>query len=204
MSQIINAADLNTYTNKTLVPGLANQVVDAVNQWIETRTKRCWGETKTVTERYDWKRTFWLRHQDVTEITSIKLGWPGQTQTTIASNSYWNNAFGRVTMFPSLIGPVGGINNTSMLLNDYMEVEYTYGVEVVPEDLFLATLGVATEFYNFAINGQQTVVAASVGSYRLEYIGAVRGTAGPGAQNPAINAAEANFQVIDSYRTQRV
>ncbi len=209
MSQIFTASDLATYMNKTLVTGLATQVVDAINQWVETRTKRCWGDTVTVDERYDFKRLFWLRHQDIITINSIKVGWPGQTQNTVDPNAYYSNVLGRVTMFMPLInvpvgsGGVGGYNSTSLLLNDYMDINYTYGAINVPEDLFLASLGIAAGFYNFAANGAQNVVAASVGSYRLEYIGAVRGISGPGAGNPAMNTADANWEVIESYKTRR-
>ncbi len=208
MSNIITASDLATYMNKTLVTGLAQQVVDAVNQWVETRTKRCWGETATADERYDFKRVIWLRHQDITAINSIMLGWPGQSQQTIASTAYYWNVFGRLTMFMPFVtamsgGMNGNFNSTSLLLNDYMEINYTYGVANVPEDLFLATLGIAAGFYNFSTNGQQNVVAANVGSYRLEYINAVRGTSGPGNANPANNTNEANWEIVESYKTRR-
>ncbi len=208
MSKIITATDLGTYMNKTLVTGVASQVVDAVNQWVETRTKRCWGDSVTADERYDFKRVVWLRHQDVTAINSIMLGWPGQSQQTIASTAYYWNVFGRLTMFMPFVtamsgGMNGNFNSTSLLLNDYMEIKYTYGVADVPQDLTLATLGIAAGFYNWATNGNQVIVASSIGSYRLEFSGAVRGVGGPGMQQPATNPADANWEIIESYKTRR-
>ena len=196
MSIIITATDLNSYTGKTLVSSVSAMVVAAVNQWIEQQTHRAWGVTLSVVERRDWTAPIWLRHPDVQAITSLKYGFPGQTQTTIASTGYFVNALGRLTIY------WGQHHGISALNNDFMEITYTYGVPQVPDDLKLAALGIAAVMYNYAVNGQQNVVASSVGSYRIETIGAIRG-AGNSAPNPAMNTAEANYLIIDSYAMRR-
>lgn len=183
--------------NKTLVSGVATQVVNAVNQYVENRTNRFWGGTTTLTERYDWAPRIWLHHQDVQSIGFIKLGYPGLLQSTLDTTSYFFNSLGRVTMYlqqPTQFNP-------SAVNNDLVQIQYTYGVATVPQDLFLATLGIAANFYNWATSGQKDIVATSVGSYRIETIGAVRSI--PGVPSPATNTSEANWQVIDSYRMRR-
>jgi hypothetical protein len=196
MSTIFTATDLNTYMGKTLTTLIANQIVLGVNQWIEQRTHRSWGVTNTITERYDWASIIWLRHPDVQSITSVKLGFPGQTQSTIDPTGYFVNSYGRLTMY---WGQPKGI---SARHNDFMEIVYVYGLTAVPGDLKLAALGIAAVMYNFAVNDQQNVVAATVGSYHLQTIGSIRGT-GNGTVNPAMNTAEHNFQIIDSYALRR-
>jgi hypothetical protein len=49
ISSIITIDNLNAYIHKASVPAVAQQVVDGVNAYIESKTGRCWGETKTVT-----------------------------------------------------------------------------------------------------------------------------------------------------------
>lgn len=196
MSDIITTDDLANYmTPKTLIPQVASQVVSSMNAWVESRTNRVWGETATVVERHDWGRTLWLRHQDVIAISALKVGWPGQVQTTIDPTGYFLNPRGRVTMFWQVLSqPV-----SSPLYNDYVEVSYTHGVLSVPEDLKLAVLGVSAGFYNFATNGQKDVSSASVGSYKLEY----------GAKHliptrkPETVTAEANWSIIDMYKMRK-
>jgi hypothetical protein len=199
MSKIITSDDLTTYKNKTLVPAVAQQVVDAINTWVETRTHRCFGETKTVTERYDWGHRVWLRQQDIdTTSLTLKLGYPNQAQSILPTTGYWVNTFGRVTLLWQQLSAT----SPSVSYNDYLEATYTYGVAIVPDDLFLAVLSIAATFYNYAVNDQQDIVAATVGTYRLQYSGSVRGVAG--SADPAKSTADANWQVIDSYRRQRL
>ncbi|WP_427007192.1 hypothetical protein [Pseudarthrobacter sp. H2] len=199
MSQIFTTTDLNTYANKTLVAGIASQITSSVNAYIESQTHRCWGEERTVTERYDWGKTLWLRHQDVTAIASIKVGWPNISQSTIPTNSYFFNQLGRVTLFWQLTGHAA---SPSGYYNDYIEVVYTYGNTTVPDDLKEAAMGVALNLYNWAVAGGKEVVSTSVGSFRQEYSGAVRGA--PGTPTPFKDAAEAHFMTIKGYAMQRV
>jgi hypothetical protein len=204
MSKLITSTDLSTYMQKSLNAGVAEAVVEAMNTWVETRTLRCWGETKQVTERYNWKRILWLRHQDVVTVDSITLGFPGQTQTALPPNAYFVNSFGRITLYASMLAPGarGGAAVGSPIFNDYMQVMYTYGVpsDQVPNDLILAVLGIGATFYNFTINGQKDVVASSVGSYHVQFSGAIRPT--PGAISSG-HTDEANYGIVDSYRTRR-
>ncbi len=201
MSQIITIDDLSTYMTKTTIdPGLGQQVVDAINTFIESRTGRVWGETKQIVERYNWKRNLWLRHPDVVTVDKLALGWPGHVQSILDPNGYFVNSLGRLSIIWQFQSNMSG--GSSPLYNDYMEVTYTYGVPVVPDDLTLAVLGIAGAFYNYSINGQQDVVASSVGSYRVQFAGSVRAAAG--VPDPAKSTADANWQVVDSYRMRRV
>lgn len=196
MSSIINTADLNSYTGKTLTAAVATQVVKAVNQWIESRTGRCWGDTATATESHDWKPHIWLHHQDVHSITSVKFGYDLADQITIDPTTYRVNKLGRLSF--------GGYRNrNSFRYADYpdsLEIAYTYGVDEVPDDLKLAALGIAAGFYNWASNGQQEIVSAQVGSYRVDYSGRFAGSEG---SNPANSTPDANFAIVASYATKR-
>jgi hypothetical protein len=200
MSVIITTSDLPaSFINASL----KTQVVAAVNQYIETQTHRCWGDTKTVTgERYDYTSVIYLRHQDVQSVTDVALGWPGQTSYDLPNNGFYFDKRGRLTIYSnSLLAPRKF--SGSALYNDYVSVSYTYGVaaEDVPADLKLAAIGIATNFYNYANAAGKDVVSASVGSYRLEYAGAVRGN---GTSEPARNTSDANFAIVDSYRMRRM
>ncbi|MEB0287226.1 hypothetical protein QN355_11740 [Cryobacterium sp. 10S3] len=202
MSVIIQTTDLNTYMNKILVAAIATQVVSAVNQWVESRTRRSWGATVQVVERYDYKpRGVFLRKMDIVSVDLIRLGWPNQPSgmSTINASSYYVNEFGRLTMLSPF---ANSVNSTTRFFNDLLEVTYTYGVTKVPDDLKLAALGIAAVMYNFAVNGQQNIVASSVGNYHIQTIGAIRGAGGV-APNPAMNTAEANYAIIDSYVMRR-
>lgn len=183
--------------NKTLVAAVATFVVDAMNDWVESHTHRCWGITKTVTERYDYKpKGFWLRHQDVQSITSIQIGWPNQSQSTVNASSYYPNSYGRVTMIAPF---TNSVNDTSRYFNDLLSVTYVYGVATVPNDLKLATLGIAAGFYNWAVNDQKDVTSISVGSYKQEMS---HRTLLPG-RKPEQITADANWAIIDKYKMQR-
>jgi hypothetical protein len=197
MSQIFTKAELVSYMQgKATSDTLAQSITSAVNQWVETYTHRCWGDTATVAdEQYPWNSVVWLRHMDIQSITSVKLGWPGQQQSVVDSSAYYLNPLGRLTFY------MFANQNMSRLYNDYLHISYVHGVAAVPDDLKLAAMAIAAGFYNWAANANQQVVAASVGSYRLEYIGAVR--APSGTPNPAVNIAEANWSVIDGYVMRR-
>lgn len=201
MSKIITTTSLQAFMsqNGTLVASVAQQVVNSVNQWIETRTNRAWGELVTVTERYDWAPLIWLRHQDIditADTMTIQLGYPHLLQSPLDSTSFFWNEWGRVTMY--LQSP--GQFNISAVNNDLVEITYNYGVVDVPDDLVMAALGIAAGFYNWAVNGQKDIVSASVGTYRLEYLGRVRQTPAAGvAPDISLNTAQANWAIVDSY-----
>jgi hypothetical protein len=191
MSQIITIDDFTSYLNKTVTSTIAQQVVDAVNAYVERVTGRCFGETKTVTERYDWNRGIWLRHQDVVEITGINTGYPGQVQDTYDPAGYYVNPLGRLTYYSSPWGPSMSPGSYPAYGN-WLEVTYTYGVNEVPEDLKLAALGVPAGYYNWATSGQKEIVSAHVGSYRVDYAGSAR-------SGGASTTSDANWAVIKSY-----
>lgn len=199
MSQVITIDDLQAYSPDTLDAGRAQIFVDAVNSWVQTRTNRCFGETTEVTERYDWgKNPIWLRHQDVTGISLITIGYPGQEQTTLDSASYIVNSLGRVT----LLGLGRGRFHAFLYYNEYVEITYTYGVTAVPDDLKMAVLGIAAGFYSWATNGGRDVSAVSVGTYQIEYTNK-RVNAGS-APDVATSTADLNFSMIDAYRQRRM
>lgn len=195
MSKIISADDLANYMKQPLLTNdtTAQQVVDAINAWIENRTKRCFGEIKTITERYDFGNTLWLHRQDIQAVSQIDVGWPGQTETTLDATGYYYNRYGRVTMFwrPQSY-------NVSQYYNDLLNITYSYGVETTPQDLVLAALGIAAGFYNYATNGQKDIVASSVDTYHVQFSGSVRGAAG--VPDPAKSTDDANWVIVDSYR----
>lgn len=176
MSKIITAADLNAYTGKTLNSGQAALVVAAVNKWVENETKRVWGEIQTFTERYDWAPILWLRHTDVLSITSIKLGYPGQPQSVVPAGDMFWTPRGRVTMY------LAKAFNPSVVNNDLVEVVYksaytdegysdpnTNLLPNVPDDLKLAALGLAADYYNYTVNEQHDITMSMVGQYRLAF-----------------------------------
>jgi hypothetical protein len=208
MSSIITTTDLAGFMNQTLNSTQATDVVAAINEYVETETHRFWGGTKQVTETYDWKRVLWLRHMDVVSVDQIQVGFPNTTRTTLTTQSYWFNPYGRVTLFWNLLPAslLGGINTTSMLLNDYMAVTYTYGVTTVPDDLKNAALGIAANFYNWATNGQKDIVAAQIGNYRLQFSGSVRGVGGgPDGNAPPVSNSTLQllFNTVSKYKMQR-
>jgi len=208
MSSIINIDDLTSYMNKSLTNAVAQQAVDAINTWVENYTNRCWGDSAMVTERYDWKRVIYLRHQDVQTIVSVKLGYPGHPQTTLDSGNYFVNPRGRLTFYAAGFGFGTGMSSFlggNTMYSDWLEITYTYGVVAVPEDLKMASLALAALYYNWAINGFKDVVATSVGSYKVQFSGAIRGATSAGQPPaPALHIEEANWQIIDSYKTRRV
>lgn len=190
MSNIITVEDLTDYMAPKVVPAaVAAAVVDAVNAWIERVTRRCWGDTKEASERHDLQPNVWLRHQDVTEIESVKTGFRGRAQATLdASNYYWHPD-GRLAL------PV--FRRT----RDFLEVSYTYGVEEVPEDLVLAALGVAAGFANWAADGNKDVTARSVGGYSVSY---GNKQPAPGQAAGGSSVTDLNFATVRSYATRRV
>lgn len=229
MSKIFTSSDLQAYMQSPANwnDAVGAQVTDSLNQWIDTYTHRCFGEIKTVTERYDWSPSIWLRHMDIkvpdnnpasTVPMTIKLGYPHLQQSTLDSTSFFYNKWGRVTMY--LQAPFEF--NPSAVNNDLVEITYSYGyvdptlgtngyledgeTPVVPDDLVMATLGIAAGFYNWATSNQRDIVAASIGTYRLQYLGAVRGAGSePGVRDSdfAINHDKQNWSVLDSYKMKR-
>ena len=181
MSNIITTDDLNTYTGNTLDTGRASQVVAAVNQYIETRTGRVWGDTKSVTETHDAASVVFLNNMDVTAVSQVKLGYPNDTGTVQDSDSYNFNSSGRLV----LNGGRSGFN----AYRDYVSVTYTHGVTPVPDDLKLAALSLASDFYNFGSDGQKELSSESIGSYSLTY-----------RSGKSSEVGGTYWNVIDSYR----
>lgn len=201
MSSIITTIDLRSSLPSVDVDSaLASQVVSAVNAYVENQTHRCWGELATVTERYDLDKTLWLKHQDVTAIASIKLGWPQHDQQTLDASGYFFNSYGRVTLIWEAMGGVP--SNWVSIRNDFLEIEYTYGVEDVPDDLKQAAIGIGAGMYNWAKAGGHEVVRTSVGSYQVQYANGIRSAAG--TPEPWNNQAEVYFRTIASFAMQRV
>jgi hypothetical protein len=203
MSQIITTSDLNTYARKTLDPGLSAEVVNAVNDYIEGETHRCWGETKIITDEvHNFGENLWLYQMDIQSIQSITMGWPGFMTAVLPTTAFFFNPIGRVTLLWSLYFGGSSVMSLSKLYNDYIAVAYTYGQLTVPNDLKDAALGTAMNLYNWAYNGGHEIVATSAGSYRVEMASAVRGAnVGP---TPWKDVAEAHYLTIKRYTKQRV
>lgn len=197
MSIIITIDDLNAYVpSKSLSAGLAQTVVDAVNEYITRQTNRCWGDTVTVTERYDIKRVIYLRHMDVVEVTSITQGMPNQAQTTLTTSSYWlDPAIGRIE-FPGYFYSRGFLD--SRYARSGYGITYTYGNPVVPDDLKLAALGVAMSFYNWSTTENKDIKSVSTGSYRVEY---ATGRDQGNSTSPTVGSE--NYRIISSYAAKR-
>lgn len=207
MSQVITIDDLTTYMpSTTLDAGTAQIIVDGANSWVETQTGRCFGETKQVAERYDWKNNVWLRHMDVISIDDVTVGFPNQTQSTLDAAGYYFNPLGRLTI-------LGWTDNTAYSrYSDLLSVEYTYGYHVlgfqenettpiVPDDLKQAVLGIAAGFYNWAINGQRDIASVQVGSYQIAYTN--KRTSAGSTPDEATSTSDANWAVISSYKLRR-
>lgn len=194
MSKIATTQDLSTYAKgATLDEALAQQVVSAVNAYVENYTHRVWGETKSFTEHLSYAYDFFLKKQDIAALTSIKLGYPGQTQRTLTENTdFWWQPWGEVTVLGYYASgmPYGMPKN-------YVEVTYTSGVEDVPDDLKFAALGIAYEMYQDALAGGKRVSEVQVGSYRINYSNR---TPGPNGQD---ESTKSNFDVLDRYRQRR-
>lgn len=167
MSAVVQLSDLSAYTGKDLAADAkAAQVVAAINQWILNYTGRSFGATVVITgEVHDYKPVVWLDHQDVQSVQSLKIGYPTQTQQTLAVGNYYVNEYGRLTLNRS------GADIPSRGNYDLVTVDYTYGKAIVPPDLQLAALGLAADFYNDTGSSQGAITMAMVGQYRLQYSG---------------------------------
>lgn len=164
MSNIITAQQVIDQTGAS--SSIAAIVANAVNQWIETSTGRVWGAEATVTELYDASNVLWLRQMDITSIDAVKVGYPSQTRSTRATDTYSWNKSGRLMLSYA--------RGTALppSTNDYIEVTYKHGVpaEKVPADLVLAALSVATSYYAYAFDqGGKDVIEEQIGSRRLKY-----------------------------------
>ena len=188
MSKIITLEQLQD-VNPGIADGLGALVVAGVNDWIENATSRCWGESKTVTELYDASGVIWLNHMDVTAVSAVKYGYPGNERTTIAS-PYRFTKQGRLLLH---YGREFALPPSTL---DYIEVTYTYGVpEVdVPDSLKLAAIGIALGYSDYIANSGREATEAQVGSYRLKF-----------SANPDGTKTKArDWEVVNSYAMRRV
>lgn len=187
MSQVITLDQLQQL-NPAINDTVGALVVDAVNAWIENVTSRCWGEKKTTTERYDVSRAVWLRHMDIAGIESVKTGYPGDDLTEIDDSDYYCTVEGRLALKSW---------RAHYSVNDYLEVEYTYGTDEVPADLVLAGLGLANGYYEYVQTGSREVSRAQVGSYTLQFAS--------GESSDGVGATVSrDTRVVKSYALRRV
>lgn len=179
MSSVITTSEYQAYTDTTTDNDTI--IVAAVNAYIERVTKRSWGATVTTTETHDYAPTIFLRHMDVTTVTSVKHGYDDDQQTLTANTDYRWNSLGRLTLSYSR-------SSLYPAHRDWIEVAYTYGVTEVPDDLKLAALALAKDFGDYSTNSGD-VSSASIGSYRLEF---KRGTTS--------STGGTYFDIIEGYR----
>lgn len=182
MSAVLDITDLSTYTKKDLsTDSKAAQVVAAVNAWIFNYTGRVFGATAVVTnEVHDYKPVIWLDHQDVQSIQAIRIGYPNMNPQSIPAGNYFVNEYGRVML------NMGGVDLPSKGNYDLIGVDYTYGKANVPDDLKLAALGLAADFYNDTGSSAGAITMAMVGQFRLQF-----------------NGKDNYTPIFDSYRTRR-
>lgn len=189
MSNIIDSTQL-TDMNPAINEDTGTLIADAVNAWIENATSRCWGEQKTVTELQDASGVVWLDHMDVTDVVSVKAGYPGTERVTLDEPYRWTKQ-GRLILH---YGTERALPPSTL---DYLEIEYTYGVvpDDVPADLVLAALSLGNAYFEYLQNSGKDVAEASVGSYRLKF------AAGNAAGR---SATSRDWEVINSYALRRV
>lgn len=184
MSKIITTDDLRTEIGKDLT-AMGAVVVDGVNSYIESTTGRTWGEEAEEVERHDFRPTVYLRNMDVTQIISVKTGYPQQTQTSLTSDSYYWTRQGKLVL---------ALAGCPQFVADYLEVDYKHQASV-PQDLKLAALALAAEIYNWANTGQRDPSRVTVGSYTIDY---------SNRKNSSQTTSDTYVAVIKSYRKQRV
>ncbi len=134
---------------------------------------------------------------------TVILGYPNKMQEQLDNTSFFWDEWGRLTMYlqePRQYNP-------SAVNNDLVQITYTYGVTTVPADMQSAALAIAANFYNWCTNNQKDVVSTSIGSYRLEFEGAVRGVGDPNNGNaPAVahSTMQMHWNTLNRYRTRHL
>jgi hypothetical protein len=179
---VIAVSDLSSYSKLDLsADSKAALVVAAVNQWIINYTGRSFGVTTVVTnEIHDYRPSLWLDHQDVQTIQAVRVGYPNQTAQALPSNNYFVNEYGRLVLNLSGVDIPGRGNY------DLISVDYSYGRAAVPDDLKLAAMALAFDFYqDQGSNG--AISMAMVGQLRLQFKG-----------------GDQYNSVFDSYRQRRI
>lgn len=166
---MIDETSLGSYMGKDLSSDAkAAQVVAAINAWVNNYTGRSFGVNTVITdELQDYKPVIWLDHMDIVSIDELRIGSPyfGGNRQVIPAGNYVINPTGRLMINPS------GIEIYSRAYYDTMSIDYTYGVPVVPDDLLLAALGLAADFYNDDGASRGAITMAMVGTYRIQYNG---------------------------------
>lgn len=176
MSSIITTAELEQYTGETLDASRAEQVVEAVNAYIERATGRVWGEVVVTTETHDFASVIFLNNMDVVDVSELKLN-----DAVLEVPRYKWRDTGRVVLSTRESG--------FHYRYDEVEVTYTYGNLEVPADLKLAALSLASDFYTFAADGQTEVSAEGIGSLRYTY-----------ARGASTSTGATHFTTIDSFK----
>lgn len=185
---LITIQDLSDYNNGSISisDAKAIKVVSSVNQWIESYTGRIWGRQEEITETLDYAPVIFLSKMDVTDISSIKVF----DNVVDVSNVRWNK-FGRILL--SYAKPA-----YSAVGFDSVEVVYTSGVEEVPEDLKMAALQLASDFY-YSVGTNTNITSASVGGYSLSFGGSSNsGSDSNGGKNGSY------LSVLNLYKKYRV
>lgn len=169
---IITLQDLSSYSGIADMGDKGQTVVNGVNKWVEDYTGRFFGEIKEVTETFDFAPTVFLKHIDITEITSVKVY--GQDITT---ETLCNRETGRIVIRKYGGSPTINIDRSGY---DAIEVTYKSGMLEVPVDLKTATLQLAMDNYNRKDGKDANIISTSVGGYSVSY-----GTAGTTTQSQA-------------------
>ncbi len=134
---------------------------------------------------------------------TVILGYPNKMQETLDNTSFFWDQWGRVTMYlqqPRQYNP-------SAVNNDLVQITYSYGVTFVPQDMIAAALAIAANFYNWCTNYQKDVVSTSIGSYRMEFEGGVRGVGGgPDGNAPPVahSTMQMHWNTLNRYRMRHL
>lgn len=179
MSIVITKEELSTYAGQGVITDAnrAEQVVDAINEYIQRATGRVWGEVQSGTETHDFASVIFLKNMDVVTVTAIE-----RDGTALATTSYRWRDTGRVVL--------SSYEARFRTGYDEIEVTYTYGNPIVPEDLKQAALSLALDTYNYVDEGQQReVTAEAIGSLRYSY-----------ASGSSSSVGKMHLATISSYR----
>ena len=189
---IITIEDLSAYSGATLDTNRAQDIVNAVNQWVSDYTGRFFGEVREVTEAFDYAPAIFLSHIDVQSVDSVKLY--GQD---ITGNILANRATGRIVLRATPLG-----NNLGATFQGYDAIEVTYksGMANVPLDLKNACLQLAMDNYNRKDGKDANVTSASLGSYHLTFGNANATTTQANASAGTQSAMTDYMSIFNFYR----
>lgn len=182
MTAILTVEDLKTFAGQGVIEDddRAEQVVAALNDYVERVTARSWGEVASGEEVHDFASVIFLKNMDVVSVDEVRVN-----DTLVSSSSYRWRSSGRMV----LSAREAGFNPRY----DEVTVSYTYGRLLVPADLKEAALSLALDAYTYSSEGQSEVTEEQIGSLRYKY-----------ATGEAATQGARHVATIKSYKRARV